>query len=228
MTDDEQAPADVTIGELDELERTTIRLPRSVVALIEKKAQNPLQMTSDAIPVALLAKALPFVDREITVELPPDSKLQPALPFRSESPATSEALVVPVARPAVPAVESEAAPLDVAAVATIAAEIVGGSTDAYTRHGLTAEAWLALEESQFARIAAALERGDGALRDAYDAAFLAARARTRGDFGERALAELETELAKDCVEDASPAMGNDIADAARYRRARRANPKSSS
>ena len=109
--------------------------------------------------------------------------------------------------------------LDVSTVATIEAEASASSlATALAAHGLGAERWSEIERHWAARLAGEAERGERALCDAYNEAYLAARALHRGPFGLDAFAELRVELELGAAEPAIPSVASDVADAMRFQR----------
>jgi hypothetical protein len=186
---------------------STVRLPTSAIEAIERTAELYVELEQLDLP---------------TIKLPP---VAPVLLEAVESPveATTDALPVELLQPALPFLEAflpdTAKRLEAQRVARIAAELVSGAPAAVlSRHGLTRESWRLIEGEWTSRIGAELERGETTLRDAYDDAYLEARASHRGPFDARALTELCAEL-EGRAPDEAPGLEQDVADAMRFKRA---------
>lgn len=196
------------------------------------------EQTLNVKPGASLQAALPFVPAspvtrssgspsdEHTLNIKPGASLEAALPFLALPPvvAAAPSLALEKAPPKSAAVGASGW-LDVTRVATIAAELAAGApATVLAAHGLTAERWAEIERHWGARLAADAELGETERRDAYDEAFLEARARHRGSFGVEAFAELLVESELGVAEHAIGSLAMDVADAMRFQRgwARRA------
>jgi hypothetical protein len=178
----------------------TLKLPDSWTAHIEpERAERTVELTSDALPPELRQAPLPFV---------PPSEAQEVV--------DSEAQEVVDSEEGREETRSDAA---VARVATIAAEMTAEPpATVLERHGLTPDSWSELELGCVVQLAAEAKRGDTTLRDAYDDAYLEARAAHRGPFDLQSFAELRVELESGTVADSSLGMAEDIADAMRFYR----------
>ncbi|NUP06051.1 MAG: hypothetical protein HOW73_08330 [Polyangiaceae bacterium] len=94
--------------------------------------------------------------------------------------------------------------------------MVVDKTRTLAREGLSPDAWAKIEQRCAILLAAAIENDRAEMRDAYDAAFLEARAAHRGHFGREAHAELRDELLGGKVVETDLVL--DVADAIRVRR----------
>ncbi len=207
--DDEDFPTQrLPAEDAAEEEFSTVRLPVSAIEAIERTAELHVEPEQLDLPTIKLMPVAPIAIEplESTVEMTRDALplelLQPALPFLE------------------PFLPETAKRLEVKRIAKIAAEVAAGPRAAVlARHGLTAESWRALEEEWTARIAAEVERGEVALRNAYDDAYLEARVAHRGPFDEESLSELRTELENSVTTEAHAGIEMDVADAMRFKRA---------
>ena len=204
------AQIDALVVEGEQLDLPTIRLaPVTVVTLEHEANESTVELTKDALPAELLQAALPF--RERALDPPPVVSMPLRVPvFSMETPPSP----TPPARP--PAVDK---PIDVARFAAIAAELASGTpASVLARQGLTPEAWANIERDWTARLATEAARGETTLRDAYDEAFLEARALQRGAFDLKAFAELRVELEAGVADEVLAGMALDVADAMRFQR----------
>lgn len=217
------AELDTTVTALpaDEIELPTIRIAPAKVP----QALRDLDVTCDALPAELLQKALPFVPlatEEHTIDCIPGSTSAP-LPFVAPQETAPQKAVAPIRHVEPPkpvaVVAPPAAPdpfAEITDVARLAAAVAATGARALAREGVSAETWASREAACAATLAIEAERRERRMRDAYDDAFLEARALHRGSFGAEACVELRVEVG--AASEGLAELALDVADAIRFRR----------